>query len=63
MAVTTRPTAPTLVIVTALFMMLPWFAQPGHAGLLGLHRYCALLSVLSALAFAILNLDTPGGQD
>jgi hypothetical protein len=52
-----------LVIVSALFMMLPWFAQPAHAGLLDLHRYCALICVLTALAFAVLNLDTPGGPD
>ncbi len=52
-----------LLIVTALLMMLPWFAQPGHASILDLHRYSALISVLSASAFAVLNLDTPGGQD
>ncbi len=52
-----------LLIVTALLMMLPWFAQPGHGQILGLHRYSALLSVLSALAFAVHNLDTPGGRD
>jgi cytochrome b subunit of formate dehydrogenase len=52
-----------LLIVTALLMMLPWLAQPGHVRILDLHRYSALISVLSASAFAVLNLDTPGGMD
>jgi cytochrome b subunit of formate dehydrogenase len=52
-----------LLTLTALLMMLPWFAQPGHALILDLHRYSALVAVLSASAFAVLNLDTPGGKE
>ncbi len=52
-----------LLTLTALLMMLPWFAQPGHAGILDLHRYSALIAVLSASAFAVLNLDTRGGTE
>jgi len=52
-----------LLTLTALLMMLPWLAQPGHAWILGLHRYSALIAVLSASAFAVLNLDTPGGTE
>ena len=52
-----------LLISTALLMMLPLFAQPGHALVVELHRYSALAAVLSALAFAILNLAPPDGGD
>jgi hypothetical protein len=52
-----------LLTLTALLMMLPWFAQPGHAGVLDLHRYSALVAVLTAAAFSVLNLDTPGGSE
>jgi hypothetical protein len=52
-----------LLILTALLMMLPLFAQPGHALTVELHRYSALAAVLSALAFATLNLTPPGGGD
>ena len=44
-------------------MMLPLFAQPGHVLIVELHRYSALAAVLSALAFAVLNLASPGGGD
>jgi cytochrome b subunit of formate dehydrogenase len=49
--------------LTALLMMLPWLAQPGHARILDLHRYSSLIAVLSASAFAVFNLDTPGGTE
>ncbi len=50
------------LVLTALFMMLPLFAQAGHVRIVETHRYCALVSVLSAGAFAVLNLDTPHGR-
>ena len=51
------------LILTALFMMLPLFPQPGHIKIVDAHRYSALISVLSALAFAVFNLDTPYGRE
>jgi len=51
-----------MLILTALLMMLPLFAQPGLALALDLHRYSALAAVLSSLTFAVLNLDPPGGS-
>ncbi len=51
------------LVLTALFMMLPLFVQAGHVRIVETHRYCALTSVVSALAFAVLNLDTPHGRE
>lgn len=51
------------LVLTALFMMLPLFAQPGHVKIVYTHRYSALTAVLSALAFAVLNLDIPHGRE
>ena len=52
-----------ILMLSALFMMQPWFGQPGHAMILHLHRYGALVAVLSASAFAVLNLESPGGAE
>ncbi len=51
------------LVLTALFMMLPLLAQPGHIKIVDVHRYSALTAVLSALTFAVFNLDTPHGRE
>lgn len=40
-----------ILIVTALLMMLPWISYPEHIKIVSLHRYSALLAVLSAITF------------
>jgi hypothetical protein len=45
-----------LLILTALFSMLPWLSTPGQRLVFNLHRASALVSVLAAIAFADLAL-------
>jgi len=52
-----------MLVTSALLMMLPLFAQSLHVMTVEIHRYSALGAVLAAAAFAVLNLDSPGGRD
>jgi hypothetical protein len=52
-----------MLVTTALLMMLPLFAQSLHFMTVEIHRYSALAAVLAAAAFAVENLDRPGGLD
>ncbi len=50
-----------MLVATALLMMVPLLAQSLHIMTVEVHRYSALAAVLAAAAFAVVNLDSPGG--